>query len=65
MGNVLQAGQGQAPARQASIAAGVPTGAGALTMNKVCSSGLKAVMIAANDIRAAITRSASQAAWSR
>jgi acetyl-CoA C-acetyltransferase len=51
MGNVLQAGQGQAPARQASIAAGVPTGAGALTVHKVCSSGLKAVMIAANDIR--------------
>ncbi|HEY0593899.1 MAG TPA: beta-ketoacyl synthase N-terminal-like domain-containing protein, partial [Thermoanaerobaculia bacterium] len=51
MGNVLQAAQGQAPARQASIAAGIPTGAGALTVHKVCSSGLKSVMIAANDIR--------------
>ncbi len=51
MGSVLQAAQGQAPARQASIAAGIPTGAGALTVHKVCSSGLKAVMIAANDIR--------------
>ncbi len=51
MGNVLQAGLGQAPARQASIAAGIPTGAGALTVHKVCSSGLKSVMIAANDIR--------------
>lgn len=51
MGNVLQGGVGQAPARQASIAAGIPVGAGALTVNKVCSSGLKSVMIAANDIR--------------
>jgi acetyl-CoA C-acetyltransferase len=51
MGNVLQAALGQAPARQASIAAGIPTGAGALTVHKVCSSGLKSVMIAANDIR--------------
>ncbi|HUP65756.1 MAG TPA: acetyl-CoA C-acetyltransferase [Thermoanaerobaculia bacterium] len=51
LGNVLQAGLGQAPARQASIEAGVPVGAGALTVHKVCSSGLKAVMIAANDIR--------------
>lgn len=51
MGNVLQAGLGQAPARQAAIGAGVPVGAGALTVNKVCSSGLKSVMIAANDIR--------------
>ncbi|MGH9459021.1 MAG: thiolase family protein [Thermoanaerobaculia bacterium] len=52
MGNVLQAGIGQAPARQASIAAGIPTSAGALTVHKVCSSGLASVMIAANDIRA-------------
>jgi acetyl-CoA C-acetyltransferase len=51
MGSVLQAAQGQAPARQASIAAGIPTGAGAMTVHKVCSSGLKSVMIAANDIR--------------
>ncbi|HEX2061127.1 MAG TPA: beta-ketoacyl synthase N-terminal-like domain-containing protein [Thermoanaerobaculia bacterium] len=51
MGNVLQAGVGQAPARQAGIYAGVPVGAGAVTVNKVCGSGLKAVMYAANDIR--------------
>ena len=51
MGNVLQAGIGQAPARQAGLFAGVPVGAGAVTVNKVCGSGLKAVMYAANDIR--------------
>ncbi len=51
MGNVLQAGVGQAPARQASIGAGIPVSAGAVTVNKVCGSGLKAVMYAANDIR--------------
>jgi acetyl-CoA C-acetyltransferase len=51
MGNVLQGGVGQAPARQAAIAAGIPVGAGAVTINKVCGSGLKAVMFAANDIR--------------
>ncbi|HVG22862.1 MAG TPA: acetyl-CoA C-acyltransferase [Thermoanaerobaculia bacterium] len=51
MGNVLQAGVGQAPARQAGIFAGVPTSAGAVTVNKVCGSGMKAVMYAANDIR--------------
>ena len=51
MGNVLQAGIGQAPARQAGIGAGIPVDAGAVTVNKVCGSGLKAVMFAANDIR--------------
>ncbi len=51
MGNVLQAAIGQAPARQAGIFAGVPVGAGAVTVNKVCGSGMKAVMYAANDIR--------------
>ena len=51
MGNVLQGGVGQAPARQAQIAAGIPVNAGAVTVNKVCGSGLKAVMWAANDIR--------------
>jgi acetyl-CoA C-acetyltransferase len=51
MGNVLQAGVGQAPARQAGIFAGVPVGAGAVTINKVCGSGMKTVMYAANDIR--------------
>ncbi|MBI4953402.1 MAG: acetyl-CoA C-acetyltransferase [Myxococcales bacterium] len=52
MGNVLQAGQGQAPARQAAIGAGVPKKAGAITLHKVCGSGLRAVMDAANGIRA-------------
>ncbi len=51
MGNVLQAAEGQAPARQAGIGAGIPTSAGAITVNKVCGSGMKAVMYAANDIR--------------
>ena len=46
MGNVLTAGQGQAPARQASILAGLPTKTECLTINKMCGSGLKAVMLA-------------------
>jgi acetyl-CoA C-acetyltransferase len=51
MGCVLPAGQGQAPARQAMIKAGIPTHVGATTINKVCGSGLKAVMFAANQVR--------------
>jgi len=51
MGNVLQAAEGQAPARQAGIGAGIPVSAGAITVNKVCGSGMRAVMYAANDIR--------------
>jgi len=51
MGNVLQAAIGQAPARQAGIFAGIPVHAGAVTVNKVCGSGMKALMYAANDIR--------------
>jgi acetyl-CoA C-acetyltransferase len=50
MGNVLTAGVGQAPARQAAIHAGLPPKVGALTINKVCGSGLKAVMLAAQGI---------------
>ncbi|GAB3291767.1 acetyl-CoA C-acyltransferase [Pseudidiomarina andamanensis] len=46
MGNVLPAGLGQAPARQATLYAGLPRSAGATTINKVCGSGLKAVMFA-------------------
>ncbi len=46
MGNVLSAGQGQAPARQASIGAGIPPSVGCTTINKMCGSGLKAVMLA-------------------
>ena len=52
MGNVLQAGQGQAPARQAMIAAGVPTSVGASTIHKVCGSGMKTVMLGATAILA-------------
>lgn len=52
MGNVVSAGLGQAPARQASILAGIPVSVGATTINKVCGSGLKGVMLAANAIRA-------------
>jgi acetyl-CoA C-acetyltransferase len=51
MGQVLQGGCGQAPARQAAIAAGIPPEAGALTINKVCGSGLKAVELAAQAIQ--------------
>lgn len=51
MGCVLTAGQGQAPARQAALAAGCPVSTGAITLNKVCGSGMRAVMIAANDLR--------------
>jgi len=50
MGNVVSAGLGQAPARQAAIRAGLPPKVAALTINKVCGSGLKAVMLAAQGI---------------
>jgi acetyl-CoA C-acetyltransferase len=52
MGNVVQGGVGQAPARQAMLQAGVPASVSAVTVNKVCGSGLKAVMLAAQAIRA-------------
>ena len=52
MGNVLQAGEGQAPARQASIFAGIPNTVPAATVNKVCASGMKAVSMAAQVIKA-------------
>ncbi|GAB1595600.1 thiolase family protein [Lysobacter claricitrinus] len=52
MGCVLPAGLGQAPARQAAIAAGVPTSAACITINKVCGSGMKAMMLATDMIRA-------------
>ncbi|KPJ60328.1 MAG: acetyl-CoA acetyltransferase [Latescibacteria bacterium DG_63] len=50
MGNVVSAGQGQAPARQAAIAAGLPPEIGAVTVNKVCASGLKSVIFGAQAI---------------
>lgn len=52
MGNVVSAGLGQNPARQAAIFAGLPDSVGATTINKVCGSGLKAAMLAAQSIRA-------------
>ena len=51
MGNVLSAGQGQAPARQAALGAGLPNSVECLTINKMCGSGLKAVMLASQAIQ--------------
>ena len=51
MGNVLSAGQGQAPARQAALGAGLPNSVECLTINKMCGSGLKAVMLGAQAIQ--------------
>ena len=56
MGEVLTAGVGQAPARQAAIFAGLSTSTPCLTINKVCGSGLKAVMLAADNIRLGTTQ---------
>ncbi len=71
LGNVLSAGVGQAPARQAALQAGLPPTVAALTVNKVCGSGLKAVMLAAQGVRcgdvdlvvAGGMESMSQAGW--
>ena len=71
LGNVLSAGVGQAPARQAALRAGLPPTVAALTINKVCGSGLKAVMLAAQGVRcgdvdlvvAGGMESMSQAGW--
>src|SRR6187401_679219 len=52
MGQVLQAGAGQAPARQAALTAGLPDTTSATTINRVCGSGLKAIMLAAAEIKA-------------
>ncbi|MGE6108979.1 thiolase family protein [Aeromonas sobria] len=51
MGNVLAAGMGQAPARQAALGAGLPVSVPCTTVNKVCGSGMKAVMLAADSLR--------------
>ncbi|WP_083392764.1 acetyl-CoA C-acyltransferase [Rhodobacter xanthinilyticus] len=56
MGCVLPAGQGQAPARQAALGAGLPLGAGATTVNKMCGSGMKAAMFGADLIAAGSAR---------
>src|SRR3712207_9438697 len=52
MGNVIQAGLGQSPARQAAVKAGIPVEIPAFTLNKVCGSGLRAVSLAAQMIKA-------------
>ena len=52
LGNVVSSGEGQAPARQASIFAGIPSSVGATTVNKVCGSGLKSVVFAAQAVKA-------------
>ena len=52
MGCVLPAGLGQAPARQAALGAGIPVGVPTTTINKMCGSGMKAIMMAADQIRA-------------
>ena len=52
MGQVLQGGAGQAPARQAVLSAGLPERTSATTINRVCGSGLKAIMLAASAIKA-------------
>lgn len=56
LGNVVSAGAGQAPARQAAVNGGVPASVPAVTVNKVCGSGLKAVMLAAQAVRAGDAR---------
>jgi acetyl-CoA C-acetyltransferase len=56
MGNVVQAGVGQAPARQAALGAGLPQSVPCTTVNKVCGSGLKSVMLAASQIRSGEAR---------
>ncbi len=56
MGNVIQAGVGQAPARQAALGAGIPNSVPCTTVNKVCGSGLKTVMLAATQISAGEAR---------
>ncbi len=58
MGNALQAGIGQNPAREAAMRAGIPDVVPSMTVNKVCGSGLKAVMLAAQAVRA-VTRKCS------
>ena len=65
MGQVLQAGPGQITARQAAVKAGIPMTVPATTINKVCLSGLNAIYLADQIIRAATPTSWSPAAWSR
>ena len=65
-GCVLPAGQGQAPARQAAIGAGIPASVPATTVNKMCGSGMKAVMIGADQIpHRCSSRTRSTSCWCR
>jgi len=63
MGHVVQAGSGQAPARQAAIYAGIPNTVPCTTINKVCASGMKAIMQAAQAIKLGILRLLLLAVW--
>ena len=63
MGQVLQAGVGQAPARQAALKGGLADATSATTINRVCGSGLKSIMLGAAEIRAGTPRSSLPAAW--
>ena len=65
MGQVLQAGAGQAPARQAALAAGLAATTPATTINRVCGSGLKAIMLAAAAIKAGDAELVVAGGWSR
>jgi acetyl-CoA C-acetyltransferase len=65
MGQVLQAGTGQITARQAAAKAGIPMTVPALTINKVCLSGISAIALADQLIRAGSSTSWSPVAWSR
>ena len=65
MGCVLPAGQGQAPARQASLGAGLPLAAGCTTVNKMCGSGMRAAMYAHDMLLAGSVDVMVAGAWSR
>ncbi len=65
LGQVLQAGAGQIPSRQAAVKAGIPMNVPSITINKVCLSGLDAIALADQLIRATSSTSSSRAAWSR
>ena len=64
MGNVVPAGLGQNPARQAALRGGLDNRVAAMTINKVCGSGLKAVALAAQGVTLGESKSSSPAAWS-
>lgn len=65
MGQVLTAGVGQLPARQAAVAAGIPMSVPALSVNKVCLSGIQSVILADQLIRAGLVETAVAGGWSR